>query len=64
MQVAVISVQMVEGAVDEVVDVAAVRYGGVSAARPVAGGALDGGAGVRMALVHLENVLLHAVGVR
>lgn len=64
MQVAVVAVKVVERAVDEVVDVVSVRDGRVAAAGPVLGGALDGSAAVRVALVHREDVLLHPVVVR
>ena len=57
MKVAVISVKVVEGPVDEVVDVIAVRDGGMAAARMVLRRALDGRAGGGSALVHLEDVL-------
>jgi len=55
-KVAVISVKVVEGPVDEVVDVIAVRDLGVSAAGVVLRGTLDGCAGGGPAAVHLENV--------
>jgi hypothetical protein len=58
-QVAVVAVEVVQRAVDEVVDVVAVRHGRVAAAGPVPGGALDGGAPGGTALVDLEDVLLH-----
>ena len=64
MKVAVVAVQVVEGAVDEVVDVVSVRDGRVAAAGPVLRGAFDGSAAVRVALVHGEDVLLHPVVVR
>jgi hypothetical protein len=56
-KVAVISVKVVEGAVDEVVDVVAVRDGGMAAAGVVLRRALDGGAGRGPAPVHLDDVL-------
>lgn len=56
MKVAVIPVKVVEGPVDEIVDVIAVRNLGVSAAGVVLGGTLDGCAGGGPAAVHLENV--------
>ena len=62
MQVAVVAVQVVEGSVDEVVDVVSVRDGGVAAAGVVPGGALDGRAGGGPAAVHLEDVLGHSRG--
>lgn len=52
-----IPVEMMEGAIDEVVDVVAVRNGGVPTARVVPGRALDGRAGRRVTPVHLEDVL-------
>jgi hypothetical protein len=61
-QVAVISVDVVEGAVDEVVDVVAVGDGRVAAAGPVLRRALDGRARVRVAVVDLQDVLVHAPG--
>ena len=56
-KVAVISVKVVEGAFDEVVDVVAVRDGGVPAAGVVLRGALHGRAGRGPAPVHLDDVL-------
>lgn len=64
MQVAVVAVEVVEGPLDEIVDVVAVRHGRVAAARVVLRRALDGGAGVRVSLVDLEDVLVHAPGAR
>ncbi len=64
MQVAVVAVEVVEGAVDEVVDVVSVRDRRMAAAGAVPRGALDGGAAVRVALVDGEDVLLHSLGVR
>jgi len=61
-QVAVVAVEMMERAVDEVVDVVAVRHGRVSAARPVPGRALDRRAGGGVAAVDAEDVLGDAVG--
>jgi len=55
-KVAVIAVEVVEGPVDEVVDVVAVRDLGMPAAGMVLGRALDGSAGGRPAAVHLEDV--------
>jgi hypothetical protein len=55
-KVAVISVEVVEGPVDEVVDVVAVRNGGMAAARMVLGRTLHGCAGGGSAPVHLDNV--------
>jgi len=55
-KVAVISVKVVEGPVDEVVDVVTVRNLGVPAAGVVLRGTLDGCTGGGPAAVHLENV--------
>ena len=55
-----IPVKMVESPVDEVIDVIAVRDGGVSAAGVVLRRALDGRAGCRPSPVHLEDVLRDA----
>ncbi len=55
-KVAVISVKMVEGPVDEEVDVVAVRNLGVPAAGVVLCGTLDGRAGGGPATAHLENM--------
>ena len=60
MKVAVIPVKMVESPVDEVIDVIAVRDGGVSAAGVVFRRALDGRARRRPSPVHLEDVLRDA----
>ena len=57
MKVAVISVKVVEGPVDEVVDVIAVRDGGMAAARMVLRRTLHGRAGGGSAPVYLDNVL-------
>lgn len=57
MKVAVIPVKVVEGPVYQVVDVIAVRDGGMTAARVVLRRALDGGAGVGPPPVHFEDVL-------
>jgi hypothetical protein len=59
-KVAVISVKVVEGPVDEVVDVIAVRDLGIPAAGVVLRRALDGRAGGRPPAVHLEDVLRDA----
>jgi hypothetical protein len=59
-KVAVISVKMVEGPVDEVVDVVAVRDGGMAAARMVLRRAFHGSAGGGASPVDLENVLRDA----
>jgi hypothetical protein len=61
-EVAVIAVEVVQRAVDEVVDVVPVRDGGVAAAGVVPGRALDRGAGGRMAPVHVQDVLAHSRG--
>lgn len=58
-----IAVEVVQRPVDEVVDVVPVRDGRVSAARVVPGRTLDGGAGGRVAPVHLQDVLGHTRGV-
>ena len=63
-KVAVISVKVVEGPVDEVVDVVAVRNLGVPAAGVVLRRTLDGRAGGGPAAVHLENVLRDAGAAR
>jgi hypothetical protein len=63
-KVAVIPVEVVQGPVDEVVDVVAVRNLGVPAARMVLRGALDGRAGGGPATVHLENVFRDAGAAR
>lgn len=55
-----IPVKMVESPVDEVIDVIAVRDGGVSAAGMVFRRALDGRAGCGPSPVHLEDVLRDA----
>ncbi len=60
MQVAVVAVKVVEGAVDEVVDVVAVGNGGVPAARVVFRRALHGRARGGVPPVHLEDVLGHS----
>lgn len=52
-----IAVEVMEGPVDEVVDVVSVRDLGVTAARVVLRRALDGRAGRGPAAVHLEDVL-------
>lgn len=52
-----IPVKMVEGPVDEVIDVIAVRDGRVSTAGVVLRRALDGRAGGGPSPVHLEDVL-------
>ena len=57
MQVAAVAVEVMEGAVDEVVDVVPVRHRRVAAARPVPGGALDWRAGDGVAAVDAEDVL-------
>ncbi len=57
MQVAVVAVKVVEGAVDEVVEVVAVGYRGVPAARVMLRRALDGRARGGVPTVHLEDVL-------
>ena len=57
-----VPVKVVQGAVDEVVDVVAVRYGGVGTARVVLRRALHGSAGRGPAPVHLEDVLGTADG--
>lgn len=62
MQVAVVPVKVMQGAVDEVVDVVAVRHGGVGTARVVLRRALHGSAGRGPAPVHLEDVLAAAGG--
>jgi hypothetical protein len=59
-KVAVIPVKVVEGPVYQVVDVIAVRDGGMPAARVVLRSALDGCAGVGPPLVHFEDVLGNA----
>jgi hypothetical protein len=59
-KVAVIPVKVVEGPVDEVVDVVAVRDLGVPAPQVVLCRALHGSTGGRPPLVHLEDVLRHA----
>jgi hypothetical protein len=59
-KVAVISVKVVEGPVDEVVDVVAVRNLGVPAPGVVLGGTLNGCAGGGPAAVHLEDVFRDA----
>jgi hypothetical protein len=59
-KVAVIPVKVVEGPVDEVVDMIAVRYGGMAAARVVLRRALHGCAGGGSAPVHLEDVFRDA----
>jgi len=56
----VVSVEVMQGAVDEVVDVIAVRDRGVPAARAVPGGALHRGAGCGTAAVDAEDVLVDA----
>ena len=56
MKVAVIAVKVMEGPIDEVVDVVAVRDLGMSAAGVVLRRALDGSAGGGPAAVHLEDV--------
>lgn len=57
-----IAVQVVQGPVDEVVDVVPVRDGRVPAAGVVPGRTLDGGAGGRVAPVHFQDVLGHSCG--
>ena len=52
-----VAVEVMEGAVDEVVDVVPVRHRRVAAARPVPGGALDWRAGDGVAAVDAEDVL-------
>ncbi len=52
-----VAVKVVEGPVDEVVDVVAVRDLGMPAAGVVFRRALDGRAGGRPAAAHLEDVL-------
>ena len=52
-----VAVQVVERAVDEVVDVVAMRDLRMAAAGVVLRGALDRGAGVRVAPIDLEHVL-------
>jgi hypothetical protein len=56
-QVAVVAVKVVEGAVDEVVDVVAVGNGGVPAARVMLRRALHGRARGGAPPVHLEDVV-------
>lgn len=69
MVVAVVPVGVMEVPVDEVVDVVAVGHGLVSAAGAVdvtvlvPGAAVCGGAGGRVALAHLDHVLVHVVAV-
>ena len=62
MKVAVISMQVVEGPVYEVVDVVAVRDLGMPAARAVLRRALHGSAGGGVAPIDLEDVLRDAGG--
>ena len=62
MKVAVVSVKVVKGPVDEVVDVVPVRDGGVPAARVVLRGTLHGRARGGMATVDLEDVFRDAGG--
>lgn len=62
MKVAVISVKVVEGAVDEVVDVVPVRDGGVPAAGVVFCSTLDGCTGGGPTAIHVEDVLRDAGG--
>ena len=57
-----VSVKVVEGAVDEVVDVVAVGDGRVPAARAVLRRALHGSAGGGVAPIDLEDVLRDAGG--
>ncbi len=70
MVVAVAVVLVVQMPVDEVVDVVAVRDRLVAAVRPVdvvggvAGGRMARTAGVRVALVDAEDVIVHVVAVR
>ncbi len=59
-----IAVEVVQRAVDEVVDVVPVRDGGMPAAGVVLRRALDGGAGGRVAPVHVQDVLGDAGGGR
>ena len=54
-----VPVKVVERAVDEVVDVVAVRDRRMAAAGPVLRTALDRGAAVGVSLVHREDVLFH-----
>jgi len=56
----VVAVKVMEGAVDEVVEVVAVRDPRVRASRVVPGRALDGGAGGRASAIDGEDVLGHA----
>lgn len=69
MVVAVVPVGVMEVPVDEVVDVVAVGHGLVSTAGAVdvtvlvPGAAVCGGAGGRVALAHLDHVLVHVVAV-
>ena len=59
-EVAVVAVKMMQGPVDEVVDVVAVRDGGVTAARGVPRSALHGRASGVPAPVYVEDVLRDA----
>jgi len=56
----VVAVEVMQGAVDEVVEMVPVRDQGVPAAGVVPGGALDGRAGRRASVVDGEDVLGHS----
>ncbi len=59
-----VAVGVVEGSLDRVVHVVAMRDGGMTAASAVAPAALDRGASPRPAPVHVEVVLVGVAGMR
>ncbi|HET6320840.1 MAG TPA: hypothetical protein VFF87_02205 [Hyphomicrobium sp.] len=69
MVVAMVAVRMVQVAVDEIVDVVAMRHRFVSAARTMhvpwlmAGAAVLGRAAIGVAIGHFDHVLMHVVAV-